>query len=110
MAGKIPKPRFDLFYNLNINLNLKSLRKHLLVFTLLHPVYFIMSLYLNLDTPFLDIVLAVLAIGFYGYYLYFIWSLEAMPKSNKIFETVVALIFGVFAMWARVQFNDLELE
>lgn len=91
-------------------MNLKTLRKYLLVFTLLHPVYLIMSLYLNLDTPILDIVFAVLAIGFYSYYLYFIWSIDAMRKSNKIFETIVALIFGIFAMWAWVQFNDLELE
>ena len=90
-------------------LSINRLKKSLLVFTLLHPIYLISILYFGLNSLVLDAVFATIAIGFYGYYLYFIWSIEAMQKTDKIFETVVALLFGIFAMWAWVQFNNLEL-
>ena len=91
-------------------MNSNTLKKSLLIFTLLHPVYFIGTLYFGLNSLVLDAIFATIAIGFYGYYLYFIWNIQAMKKTDKIFETLVALLFGIFAMWAWVQFNNLELD
>ncbi|WP_290568012.1 MULTISPECIES: hypothetical protein [unclassified Leeuwenhoekiella] len=90
--------------------SITKFRKRLILFTLLQPIYFITTLYFDLSTPVLDFSFVIIMLSFYAYYIYFIWSIEAMKKTDKIFETVVALIFGVFAMWAWVQFNNLELD
>ncbi|RZS90567.1 hypothetical protein [Aquimarina brevivitae] len=89
-----------------IQSDIKRLRKVLFVFTILHLMY-VAFLLVSLDTILMNVVCLIAFISFYVYYVLFIWSMP-LDKFDKWKESILACIFGLFAMWLWVQFNTLE--
>jgi uncharacterized protein YhhL (DUF1145 family) len=62
---------------------------------------------MSLNSDLIDLIWVLILGIFYVNYILFIWR---MPLSNyeKWTETVMACIFGIFAMWVWIQFNEIE--
>lgn len=88
--------------------NLITIKRLLIVFTILHPIYFLITLYYGFDTPWLDFSFGFITFSIYVVYIMFIWSISEMSRFDKIKESILTLFFGIIAMWVWVQFNDIK--
>ena len=90
----------------SIKSEIKTMRIILAVFTILHIVYFLFSM-MSLNSDLMNIIWALILVIFYFNYVLFIWRMP-LDKFDKWTETILACIFGLFAMWIWIQFNGLE--
>lgn len=90
----------------SIKSEMKTMRIVLKVFTALHIVYFLLSI-MSLNSDLMNIIWTILLFIFYLNYILFIWRIP-LDKFDKWTETIMACIFGLFAMWIFIQFKDIE--
>ncbi len=90
-----------------IKSDLQRLRSALIVFTILYfasiPIYF--SGIVDSNVVITIILLFTLLINVV--FIVFIWTMP-MKKTDKIIETIMICLFGLIAMWAWLQFNNLN--
>tara|TARA_B100000949_G_scaffold227011_1_gene232956 strand:+ start:6 stop:308 length:303 start_codon:yes stop_codon:yes gene_type:complete len=89
-----------------IKSDLRTMRTVLIIFTILHFLYFVFSL-MSLNSGTMNVIWTVLLVIFYINYILFIWRMP-LDKFDKWRETILACIFGLIAMWAWIQFNNVE--
>ena len=90
----------------SIKSKIRTMRTVLTVFTILHLVYFLFSI-MSLNSDLMNIIWSLILVIFYFNYILFIWKMP-LDKFNKWTETIMACIFGLFAMWIWIQFNGIE--
>ena len=61
----------------------------------------------SLKSDFIELLWKVISFVFYVSYILFIWRMP-LDKFDKWKEIIMALVFGVFAMWMWIQFNEIE--
>ncbi len=76
---------------------LKTVKTVLRVFTALNIVVFILSLINILNIS--SIITLIVYYTFILYFLRFLWFKIPTEKIDKIGETILILVFGVFALW-----------
>ena len=89
--------------------DLKRMRIFLVIFTLLYFVSIPIYLIGIIESGFLLAIISVLTLLFNIVFIFFIWRMP-MQKEDKIFETIMICLFGLLAMWAWIQFNNLKEE
>jgi len=84
------------------------MKRMLIVFTLLHPIYFFGVMYFPDNSMVFNYIFGISVIFFYFHHIISIWNISVLDRTDKIRETLLTLLFGVFAMWAWIQFNDIS--
>lgn len=90
----------------SIKSEIKTMRTLLSIFTVLHIVYFIF-LIMSLNSVLINMIWGIIVTIFYSTYILFVWRMP-IDKFDKWTETIMACIFGIFAMWIWIQFNGIE--
>jgi len=90
----------------SIKSKIKTMRTLLIIFTVLHVIYFSFSIML-LNSALVNTIWIIILVMFYINYVVFIWRMP-IDRFDKCTETIMACIFGLFAMWMWIQFNDIE--
>lgn len=92
--------------NLKLKIKLKKIRFLLIVFTIIHVLYFFLPfIFSDIYHKILrDSILIVNSI-FYLVFILFIWLNMPNSKYDKISETILILLFGILALWVWIQFD-----
>ena len=90
----------------SIQSEIRTMRTVLTIFTILHVVYFLF-LTMSLNSFLMNVIWSVILVIFYCNYILFIWRMP-LDKFDKWIETIMACIFGLFAMWIWIQFNGIQ--
>ena len=87
--------------------DLRFMRKVLIALTILYVVSLPIYLVGGSISVYIIPVMSVLWILYNIVFIVFIWRMP-LSRKDKIFETVMICLFGLLAMWAWMQFNELE--
>ncbi len=89
-----------------IKSDIQTMRTVLIIFTILHVVYFVFA-FMSMNSDLMNVIWSVILGIFYINYIFFIWRMP-LDKFDKWTETIMACLFGLIAMWAWMQFNKIE--
>ena len=92
-----------------LSFELLRIRKLLKIFTILHFSYILIVVYLNQYNSEFSVIIPIVNSVFYLVFILFIWFKMPMSRYDKITETILIVLFGVFALWMWVP-NQNELK
>lgn len=76
---------------------LKKVTLLLKIYTILHIVIFMLSILNIIDLSYYTIIAIQLIFNFF--FLRFLWTKLPISRDDKIGETILIILFGLFALW-----------